>query len=226
MTTIRTDPVAPTGTRALLKCGIVAAPLFSGLVLLQAAIRPGFHLTTMPLSLLSLGTLGWVQVVNFIVSGALVLACAAGVRLALASRTGTLISLLLLLYGAGMAAAGIFPSDPIDGFPIGSAATAAMSWHANLHGLAFALAQLGAMLACATFGFWFAARGLTGWAVLSTATAIITPALIVLGFRNASVMGLAFFLTGIVTMGWLALVSALLDSRSDSPGQTILRRAT
>jgi hypothetical membrane protein len=201
---------------ALLKCGILVGLLFNGTVLLQSAVRPGFDLRTLPLSLLSLGSFGWVQTLNFIISGVLIMGCAAGLRRAVPSRAGAFASAMLLLYGVGLAAAGIFPADPVDGFPIGSRRAEVMTWHANLHGLAFAVAHLGIVLAAITFAARFGAQGLKRWAALSAATAAIIPALIILGFSNAAVIGLAFFMTGVVGMSWLGLVAWHLDKRRDA----------
>jgi hypothetical protein len=53
--------------------------------LLQALTRDGFDPTRHPLSLLSLGELGWVQIANFVVTGVLYLACAVGMWRVLAS---------------------------------------------------------------------------------------------------------------------------------------------
>jgi hypothetical protein len=50
---------------------VVSAPLFVGVVLVEAVARQGFDLVRMPLSLLSLGDAGWVQRANFIVCGLL-----------------------------------------------------------------------------------------------------------------------------------------------------------
>ena len=55
-------------TRHLLTAGIVAGPLFVTVVALQLATRDGFDLTHHPISLLTLGDAGWVQVANFVVA--------------------------------------------------------------------------------------------------------------------------------------------------------------
>jgi hypothetical protein len=55
--------------RNLIYCGIVAGPLFIAVTLIQAFTRTGFDLARHPLSLLSLGSLGWIQILNFVVSG-------------------------------------------------------------------------------------------------------------------------------------------------------------
>ena len=74
----------------LLGCGLVAGPLFIAASLTQAFTRKGFDLARHPISLLSLGALGWVQIANFVVCGTLYLLGAAGMRQALGqSRGGT-----------------------------------------------------------------------------------------------------------------------------------------
>ncbi|MFC7482774.1 DUF998 domain-containing protein [Luedemannella flava] len=80
----------------------------------HAATRDGFDLTRHPLSMLSTGDLGWLQVATFVVSGLLLIAGAAGLRAAIPSRWAPR---LLTVTGLGMIAAGAFPMDPGDGFP-------------------------------------------------------------------------------------------------------------
>ena len=67
-------------TLMLLACGVVAGPLFIAVALLQALTRQGFDLGRHPLSLLSLGELGWIQITNFVVAGLLTVAFAVGLR--------------------------------------------------------------------------------------------------------------------------------------------------
>jgi Protein of unknown function (DUF998) len=62
----------------LLACGVVAGLLFIATWLIQALTREGFDPIYHPLSLLSLGNLGWIQIANFVVTGALLVACATG----------------------------------------------------------------------------------------------------------------------------------------------------
>jgi hypothetical protein len=53
----------------LLTCAVAAAPLWAVVSLAQAATREGFDLTHHPLSALSNGSLGWLQISNFLVAG-------------------------------------------------------------------------------------------------------------------------------------------------------------
>jgi hypothetical protein len=64
--------------RNLLACGLVAGPLFIAASLTQAFTRKGFDLARHPISLLSLGAPGWVQIANFVVCGILYLLGAVG----------------------------------------------------------------------------------------------------------------------------------------------------
>ena len=83
-------------TRALVTAGVVAGPLFVAVGLVQVLTREGFDLTRHPLSLLSLGELGWVQIANFIVAGVLMLAFAGGLAWMIGSPPLLIIILLVL----------------------------------------------------------------------------------------------------------------------------------
>ena len=76
------------GTRALLACGVVAGPLFIIVAFIQVLIRSGFDPRRHPLSLLSLGDLGWIQITNFVVGGLLFTASAVGIRRTMRSGPG------------------------------------------------------------------------------------------------------------------------------------------
>src|SRR5258705_1049809 len=109
-------------TRPLLVAGAVAGPLFLAVVLALAYARAGYDPARHSLSSLALGDLRWLQIANFVVCGALIIAGAFGVRRALspgrASRWGPR---LLGLGGAALIVAGVFPTDPINGYPVGVA---------------------------------------------------------------------------------------------------------
>lgn len=74
------QPLTGSGTRALLAAGVVGGPLFVGVTLAQMLTRDGFDPRLHPLSLLSIGGPGWIQIINFIVAGVLFVACAVGMR--------------------------------------------------------------------------------------------------------------------------------------------------
>lgn len=163
-----------TRTSRLLACGIVAGPLFLTVGLAQAVTRDGYDLGRHPLSLLSLGDLGWVQIANFVLTGLLFIACAAGMRRALRpGRGGTWGPRLVGGLGAGLVMAGVFVTDAGAGFPPGAAQGAPeMSWHGVLHEVGFALASVGMVAGCLVFARRFAAVARWGWVGASVATAV------------------------------------------------------
>src|SRR5947199_703100 len=94
-------------TRAALTCGAIAGPLFTVAGLTQAATRAGFYPAKHQLSLLSNGSLGWIQMLNFIVTGGLFLIGAMGMRAPLTSgRRSTSAPRLIAACGPGLTGAG------------------------------------------------------------------------------------------------------------------------
>ncbi len=145
----RSTPKTRTLTGTLLLCGAIAGPLFLLTVLIQDYTRPGFNPRLVPLSYLSLGDWGWVQIGNFVLAGVLNLLFAVGLwRRLHPGRAGTWGPLLIGAYGLGLMAAGVFLADPANGFPPGVPAATALSWHAAMHDLAgsFVFAMLAAAL--------------------------------------------------------------------------------
>jgi hypothetical membrane protein len=205
-------PRSTVSTPALLACGVVAGPLFVGVALLQVLTRDGFDLRRHPLSLLSLGDLGWVQVVNFVVAGLLAIAFAAGSRRVLhPGRGGTWGPLLLGVYGVGLVAGGVFVADPGAGFPPGApeGAPEQLSWHGALHAVAPPLAFLALIVACVVVARRFAGAGERGWAASSSATAVTClvlttwPDLDGLSWRLALAMVVAWSWVLATAMKWI-----------------------
>jgi hypothetical membrane protein len=141
-------------TRALLACGLIAGPLFLVTVVIQGCTRPGFNLSHQPVSFLSLGSLGWIQMTNFIASGLLLVAFALGVRRALISQPGgTWGPLFIGGLGLALAIAGLFPPDAAFGFPPGTpdGLPRTTTYHSTMHGIGFTFSFLSFALACIVF---------------------------------------------------------------------------
>ncbi len=64
----------------LLTCGVAAPILFIIVFLIDGAVRPGYQLATTPVSQLLLGDRGWLETLNFMLSGLLIVAFAVGLR--------------------------------------------------------------------------------------------------------------------------------------------------
>jgi hypothetical protein len=147
--------------RRLLTCGILAGPVLLGVGLAQVFTRDGFDLDRHALSQLALGPWGFVQVATFLVTGALVIAAARGLRGALGAGSGAVWGPRLLAgFGAGMLIAGVFVADPAYGFPAGTPdGPGRISWHGALHGVGFAVAMASWTAATIVLARAFAARG-------------------------------------------------------------------
>jgi len=156
MTTLTCTPAVRT-TKSLLGYGVIAGPIYVAVSLAQALTRPGFDLSKHAWSLLENGHLGWIQIVNFAVTGAMTIAAAVGLRRALApGRARTWAPALIGAYGAGLVGAGIFTADPAAGFPVGTPETTAISWHGMLHFMIGGIGFLCLIAACFILGSHFA----------------------------------------------------------------------
>ncbi|MFJ1761024.1 DUF998 domain-containing protein [Amycolatopsis sp. NPDC088138] len=198
------------GTRALLACGVLAGPVFVLTGLVQGLTRAGFDLTRHPASLLSDGSLGFIQITNFVVSGLLTLAAAAGIRRSLPGRWGPG---LLAVYGVSLICAGVFRADPQDGFPLGTPAgpPASVSWHGTLHFVSGGIGFLCLVAACFVIGSQLG-RGRAWYSRISGLLFLIGFAGVASGSTSPAVT-LGFWAAVIVAWTWLATTSAHLTRR-------------
>jgi hypothetical protein len=200
-------------TRALLACGVAGGPFFYVLAIGQILTRPGFDIRRHAISLLSLGDLGWIQNINFAVTGAVSIACAVGVRRALGGgRGGTWGPILIGIFGAGTLLAGFFHADPGLGFPPGAPAgmPTGMSWHAALHEFSFITAMVAMIAASFVFSRRFASLGRRGWAAYCAASGIVCPVLVAAGMFTPSWVGVIIACAAGVMFGFLSLLAARL----------------
>jgi Protein of unknown function (DUF998) len=196
--------------RKLLGCCIIAGPLFVGVSLAQAFTRTGFDLGQHPISLLSLGSLGWLQIANFVVSGVSYVAGAVGLRQALRSGRGsTWAPRLVAVTGVGLIVAGVFTTDAGAGFPPGAPTGApAMSWHGVLHEVGFGLSFAGAIAACGVFARRYAALGQRGWALAGIATVLAV--LVIAGWPDLNTVSVRLVIATAALFGFLSAVAAQL----------------
>lgn len=204
-------------TRVLLACGALAGPLFFVMVTIQLLVRPGFDVRRHPISLLSLGDLGWIQITTFILTGLAGVAFAVGVRRALAhARGGTWGPLLIGLFGLGLIAAGIFTADPSLGFPPGtpSGVPDHLSWHSVLHGVAFFTAFSSLTAVCFVFSRRFAGLNRWGWVACCAANGVVTPAIVAVGVSHPSAAGVPFAAAAALAFGWVSGLALQLMAES------------
>ncbi|WP_446211657.1 DUF998 domain-containing protein [Micromonospora sp. IBSANI012] len=209
-------PAALGRDRALLAGGVLAGPVFAVSALAQGVTRDGFDFRRHPVSMLSTGDLGWLQIATFLATGALCVGAAAAMRRRPVTGSAWL-PRLLALWGFGLMAAGVFSADPADGFPAGTPrGPGQISWHGGLHFLAAAVAFGSLIVATVVVGRRAARDGDRVWAVISIATgvffALAWGALMV---RPGPVAMVAFGLA--VTVGWAWVTATFAAALRRSP---------
>jgi Protein of unknown function (DUF998) len=155
-------------TKALLVCGVVAGPLFTAAWIVEGATRINYDPLRYPISSLSIGDGGWMQIATFIFTGLLILALAIGLRHALRSSGSVWGPALVGLAGIGLIGAGIFVADPLNGYPPGTPLIPTeRTTHGILHDLFGIPFFLGLPITGFVFARLFARRGKRGWAAYS-----------------------------------------------------------
>lgn len=187
-------------TNRLLSCGLLAGPLFIVTFLVQGAFKgSGYDALRHPVSSLALGEHGWVQTANFLLAGGLTIAFAIGLW-----RSGLRAGAVLIgVWGAGLIGAGVFVTDPVSGFPIGTPDkleyTTVGALHDGFSVPAFlALAAVQVVLSRGRGRKWFV------YSLLSAITFLIAFVLSGVGFdQHSSLVDVAgLFQRLSVTIGW------------------------
>ena len=159
----------------LLLCGAVAGPLFILTFLIEGYLRPNYNSWRSPVSVLSQGSRGWVQQLNFFITGALLVAFAWGLHLALAEHNAFWAPLMMFFYGAGLLGAGLFVTDhdmPPSNTRSGHSASG------SLHDLFSSVVFISLSIECFVFAHLFSLLDAPGLEIYS----IITGLLYLLGF--------------------------------------------
>jgi hypothetical protein len=205
-------------TRALVTAGVLAGPLFVAVGLVQVLTREGFDLTRHPLSLLSLGEHGWVQIANFIVAGVLMLAFAVGSRRSLGDGPGRLWApVLFALYGVGLVLGGAFTADPALGFPVGTPDGYPTEW--TFHGAVHAFAAPLAFLALVAVT-WVVARRLAweGHRTAAVWSRVIGVACLLLCLPFGPAMSVRLFVGVALGFAWITAYGISLLRGRDTVG--------
>jgi hypothetical protein len=223
----------PQTTRLLIACGAIGPSLFTVVYLIEGATRPGYDAWRQAASALSLSDQGWVQVINFIVCGLLILGFALGLRQTLrGGRGATWGPILIAAVGAGLVMAGVFVTDPALGYPPGTPPGPAV--HTTLHGaLHWVLGGLVVFSCLPASCFVFARRWVSdaewrGWALYSVASGVMMIAFFVafaVASMNNGPAGLFERISLSFGMLWMTLfaIRLLLLMRSPAPSPATSR---
>ncbi len=212
-TTTTCPPLADRITKSLLGYGVIAGPIYVVAVAAQAATRDGFDPTRHAASQLANGGLGWIQIATFLVTGAMTIAAAVGIRRALgAGRSSAWGSGLIGGFGAGLLAAGFFRADPSDGFPPGTpAGMAEPTWHGMAHLAVAGVGFICLVAGCLVLGARFSRNGEPGWAWFSRATGgLFAASFIFMGSGAGAAAILLFTAVVVLAWAWLTAVSVKL----------------
>lgn len=110
--------------------GILAPILFVGIFTVEGLLRPGYSAFSMYISALSLGSRGWIQIVNFILFGLLLLVFSLGIAVRFpAGKTPRAAIVLLIIIAALILLSGPFVMDPA------GTLQDRMTLHGTVHGI-------------------------------------------------------------------------------------------
>jgi hypothetical protein len=211
-------------TRGLPGAGIAAGPLYLIVGYAQAFTREGFDLRRHALSQLANGEMGWIQTLNFVVAGILMVAGAIGVRRVLrGTRAGTWGPMLFALAGLGMLGAAAFPADPSPGFPPGTPDTVSMTNRGLVHFMFGAVTFYALILSCFVFARRFFSRGERGWGLGSLLVGLfflLSFSSMATGLVNAWTM-LALYAAVTAALLWHSAVSRKVSEESGATGNPV-----
>jgi len=209
-------------THRLLICGASAGPVFVVTVAAQALTRDGFDLRRHPISLLTLGALGWIQMSAFILAGLLGIGYAIGLRRVLhPGPAGTWAPPLVGIFALGLILGGAFRPDPALGFPPGAPAGLAgpMSWHGVVHAIAPPLAFTALVLA----SFVVVRRAVMlrqwVWAAYSATTGIV--ALVLVAWPGQDELSVRLAVAVTLAFAWTTALALRLLLQSGSTGRLL-----
>ena len=200
----------------LLACGVIGPILFITVFLIEGATRPNYSPLRHPVSSLSYGDWGWMQRINFVITGLLIFAFAIGLRVVLRRVNGSTWGPLLIgLAGIGLIGAGFFVADPLNGYPPGTPLIPTeRTLHGVLHDLFGIPVFLGLPIACFVFRRQFVRLGERRWMAYSTVNGVAMLTAFVLtsmglnqvpGF--AELAGLFQRLTVTIGLTWITLLA-------------------
>ena len=207
---------------------IIAGPLFFAIFLTADALRPDYDPLRHPVSSLEFGPGGWVQRLNFLLTGTFVTLFGLSVRSPVRKLGGgRTVPILFMAVGIGLIGAALFEPDPLSGYPLGTPPAALYpSLHRVLHDLFSTPVFTALPAACVVLARRFAKSRMIGWAIYSALSAAMMSIFFVMSsiaFAQGSpltpVGGLLQRLTLAVGFVWMALLGRWSWMRSHPSGR-------
>jgi hypothetical protein len=212
----------------LMVCGIIAGPIYIAATAIQALTRDGFDRSHHRYNLLTTGDLGWIHRVNYVIAGVLVLLFAVGVAQMLRQGSARWAAPLLGLYGLAYITSGLFPADPVVGFPPGTLSEST-TWHGVAQMASRSVSSAALIAASVVIARWFSTQGLRRWAWFSLlAVPISLGAFALVGAAGAdtSTKYAAFLVPGISMWVWVTALAVHLYRREALSATAALTQPT
>jgi hypothetical membrane protein len=112
------DVKASSLTRTLALAGIIGPAVFTTLVIAQGFLQPDYSHVRLPISALAAWPMGWIQGLNFYITGALTTAFAVALHRGIQpTARGVAAFVALAMSGIGIVLAAVFPWKMINGVP-------------------------------------------------------------------------------------------------------------
>jgi hypothetical membrane protein len=144
-------------TKRHLAMGVYGPIFFIGVFLIEGILRPDYNPMRHFVSSLADGPRGWVQIANFIIFGLSVIGFSFSLRKTMSTGRGsTWAPRLMALVGICLVAAGIFVTDPLQGYPPGADPSVTIS--GSLHNLVSLIVFVGLPATCFIVARRFAAK--------------------------------------------------------------------
>jgi hypothetical membrane protein len=198
----------------LVACGILGPVLFVLIFLAEGIIRPGYDPLQYPISSLSIGERGWVQVCSFILTGCLLGSFSFGLyRSQLFAKPNRSVPWLMALVSIGLAGAGVFSTDAVYGYPSDQPyRNAEWSTHGHLHEYFSIPVFVCIPILCFIARRYFIKKGEQHWATYSAFSGVaMFTTFIITGFAFRHFLGLGEFvgtirrICVIIGFSWIAL---------------------
>ncbi|WP_328356228.1 DUF998 domain-containing protein [Streptomyces sp. NBC_00445] len=189
--------------RGLLWCGVAGSALFILIFLINDVVKPDYDPVRDAVSEAGIGSGGWLQIVNFIVSGLLITASSVAISQAVTRWTGVLVGLV----GAGLALAGIFVSDPVP--------TDDATWHGMIHNVVGSISSAALIAACFVAARW---QATALWRWYSIVVGVAMPLTFVVATGATETLGIWQRLTNVIGWTWL-IVLALRAMRASATSE-------
>jgi hypothetical membrane protein len=177
--------------------------LFILLFLTNDVVKPDYDPVRDAVSEAGIGSGGWLQIVNFIVSGLLITASSVAISQAVNRLTGALVGLV----GAGLALAGVFVSDPV---PTDNA-----TWHGMIHNAVGSVSSVALIAACFVAARW---QATPRWRWYSIVVGVVMPLTFLVASGATETLGIWQRLTNVIGWTWL-IVLALRAMRASATSE-------